>query len=301
MVGLRRGLEKGDRIMGARAWLAILAMGLGCVVVMGLLTKVAVDSSPELQAMIRFKAAFAEDFASRQVEEVQLRKAVEKRGHVLIVTLPRPAATATTPAFDTEVAEYFVARYEGKPGASLKIEYISPAVFGCTGNDPVRSPEIALGPVRLRVTDRAAARRLAGRLGERHRSTLVGFERGERDLTVEVQGPGDYDGAWDETALKLEPEARLAFAGNPYVALIVKVYGVPRPAAPEPGGEASPADPVRPAPRKLLGEVRFDRLGRELGPNGKPTGRGGAPLPTDALTAPPSDGSAAPGTAGPRR
>ena len=60
-------------------------MGVGSLGLLGLMTKFAIDSSPDLQAMIRFKAALARDFQTRGVEEVSLRREQRPRGFRLFL------------------------------------------------------------------------------------------------------------------------------------------------------------------------------------------------------------------------
>lgn len=249
--------------MSTRAWLVIVAMGLGSIVILGILTKVAVESNPDLQSMIRFKAAFAQDWLPDGVEEVQLRKAPQKQGHLLIVTLPE-AAVSSGAVFDNRVAEYFVSRFDGKPSLALEIEYLSPAFLGCAGQSSIRKARVNLAPVRVRVADREAARKLAARLEESRSARFLRHERGERDLATDLEAPVGFGGDWNELCFQLEPDVRAAFAANVYSSLKLRLFE-----ASPPPGEAAPGGPLTPK-----SEVRFDRLGRELDARGKLTGRG---------------------------
>lgn len=261
--------------MGARAWLIILALGLGSVVAMGIMTKVAVESNPELQAMIRFKAAFAADFENVGVEEVQLRKAVQKRGHVLLVSMPEAVGRTGGAALDAQIAEYFVSHYDGKPEASLGISYQTPSVFGCVGPDSYRKVELPLAPVRIALLDRKAAQQLSERCATSKSARLIRYERSDRELLAELEVPKDYSGDWKDLAFELEPEVRGAFGANLYLALRLRFVearkGVPT---------GSGVEPASPAAR--FEEVRFDRAGREIDEKGKPTGRHSSPQPVPA-------------------
>jgi hypothetical protein len=78
--------------MGSKSWSVIIGLGLACIVVLGVLTKVAIDSSPDLQAIIRFKTAFAKDFEDRGVSEVSVRKQGEGGSSArLLLTIPPDA------------------------------------------------------------------------------------------------------------------------------------------------------------------------------------------------------------------
>ncbi len=247
---------KAAQSMGTRAWLVILVMGIGTLVVLGILTKVAVDANPELQAMIRFKSAFAQDWSSDGVEEVQLRKAPQKRGHHLFVTV-RESAGSIGAAFDDRVAEYFVSRFKGKPQGTLDIEYQAPAFLGCSGPSSFRKVQVNLGPVRVRVADQEASSRLSSKLAEASLARLLRHERGARELLVELAAERGFDGDWDDLARRIEPEVRAAFLASPYLALRLRIF----------------EDSAAPSPRVPRVEVQFDRGGNELDARGKPIRR----------------------------
>lgn len=248
--------------MGSRAWIVILGLGIGSVVILGIITKVAVESSPELQAMIRCRAALAQELGPTGVEDVSLRRSRERRGLTLKLTFPRARLGTQLEALDQTIAERLLEQFKGDAGGVLEIDYQSIASWGCAGATSVRQALVPLAPVRVRLADRQAASALDTRLQASNRGRLANHRRSERELIVEIELPPGFVGEATELAFGLEPEIRTTFGGNLYQQLLVKLQR----ASPT---EASAVPPLPTPPS----EVRFDRLGRELDARGKPTGR----------------------------
>ncbi len=241
--------------MGPRAWIAILGLGVGGILVFGFLTKFAIDSSPDLQAIIRFKAAFARDFEGCGVGDVSLKKSAKRRGHQILVTMPASAAQTRAPELDEEIAEYFVKNFETRGGMVLEIAYQAPVRLGCEGPAMLRRAEVPLLPVKARLADREAAQRLSKRLEGERGCRLASFARVERELVVEVEVPVKPADDPRDDARKIEIIARTEFRAQPYASLCLRIHA--RPLA----GAAPPPLPFF--------EVRYDGAGRELGGAGK--------------------------------
>jgi len=244
--------------MSSRAWIAILGLGIGGLVILGILTKVAVESSPELQALIRVKAALAEELSADGVEEVSLRRSRERRGLALSLVFAREQAGAVPEELDQRLAEQIVKELQEDAGGVLELDYTSASGLGCEGPSPVRKALVPLAPVRVRLADREAHRRLSERFLAGRKVRFASYSRSDRGLEVSLEAPGDPGGDLKELAFELEPELRSAFGSNPYPLLWVRVGTAP--AAP-------------PATQAEACEVLFDRFGQELDERGRPTGR----------------------------
>lgn len=245
--------------MGARAWIVILCMGVGSILLFGFFTKLAIDSTPDLQAMIRFKAAFARDFEGRGVGEVSLKRSPLRRGHQLLVTIPKESAVENAQGLDAEIAEYFLEKFEAKPGPALAIRYQTPGDMGCDGPAKVREVEIAMGPFKERLADRAAAGRAAESLYVEPGCLLVSCSREGTELLVEIEAPPDWTGDLPELAREVEPAVRREFRAQPYAALRLRLR-LPL----EVSGEASEETWASFDPSSGETEVRFDAGGREI-------------------------------------
>ena len=242
--------------MGPRAWIAILGLGVGGIFVFGFLTKFAIDSNPDLQAIIRFKAAFARDFEDRGVGDVSLKKSAKKRGHQILVTIPASAAQGGASGLDEEIAEYFVKNFEARGGMFLDIAYQAPARLGCEGPAMLRRAEVPLLPVKARLADREAAQRLSKRLEGERGCRLASFARVERELVVDVEVPAKPAGDPREDARKIEVIVRTELRAQPYASLRLRIHARPQ------AGATTPPLPFF--------EVRYDGAGKELGGAGEP-------------------------------
>jgi hypothetical protein len=247
--------------MGAKAWLLILGIGMATVVVMGMMTKFVVDSSPDLQDVIRFKTAFADTFGARGMEEVSVRRLGEKNGYELLVTGTFPASDGEGETLDREVAEHFLKSFGARRKPQhLKISYLRRAGFGCGKEEPYREKEVSLVRLRAEVEERERRAALGEDLRRLPGCRLLGVEREKSVLAVEVEvagpegedaGGGDSGGALD-LAGRLQALVKKHFK---YETLRLRLVG---PASPEAAAAGS----------RFLLEVRFDFHGRRLGEKG---------------------------------
>jgi hypothetical protein len=230
--------------MHSRPWIAILAIGVVALLVLGFLTKLAIESSPQLQNAIRFKTAFARDFSDHRVEEVSLRKS-PKGGYQLILRSRRDAPLPESPDLDQRIAEYFVQKFPDKDVRRLDISYEWTGSWGCGGGTPYRSKEIALFTVREGIEEKGRRDKVADALLRDHAVRVRTWNREGRGLLVELDVPPSLDGDGRSTALRLEPTVREACRAVPYSQLRLLLRR-------EEG--SSP----------LSEEFRFDPRGREL-------------------------------------
>jgi len=238
--------------MGARAWMAILGLGLVSVFLLGFMTKFAIDSSPDLQAIIKFKAAFAKEFEPRGVEEVSLRKGRDRgSSHTLHVTMPRSLAEGNAAALDMEFAEYFVTQFAPQGPGQLRIAYDTPKVFGCAGSNVFRETELSLPAVRLRLTDRDAGKRVGEKSMKALGLRLLECRREENRLTADFEWALDAAFTREGAPSKAEAILRQEFRHQPPPLLRLRFFHPP----------ASSGD--LPA---LVGEEFYDGRGAPVSP-----------------------------------
>lgn len=235
--------------MRSRAWVAILAMGFLGVLIMGFMTKFAVDANPDLQKMIRFKVAMAQEFESCGLEEISLRKGVRSGAYSLHLTGPREKLPMDPSLLDMKLSRYFAKNFPDKTARVLEISYVLPQKLGCTTNDPYHRKEYFLSSVRASMVDEERIERIGQALEKDAKGrVLSGFREG-RTLLLVVEAPARLTGDLRQLASQVEPVVREQFRAEPYAALKLRVQ---RPAA------GSPAD------RGDFVEVQFDPRGREL-------------------------------------
>jgi len=241
---------------------------------LGLMTKFAIDSSPALQSVIRFKGAVAQDFGDRGFEDVSLRSMRRRRGFQLTLTLPSALAEGEASRLDTELARYFVKNFKGRQGGLLGISYRTPGSFACNGPEAFRETEIPLQPVQAQLEEEERVERLTTALRQSSGARVVSHRRELRTLFLDVEIPPEYPGDLQELARSTSDFARVEFRPKPYMLLELRFFGVPAPGSGEPGETAQPAvKPVAPseeestvAPASLtpILEARFDYRGRRL-------------------------------------
>ncbi|HZN58531.1 MAG TPA: hypothetical protein VFD71_10695 [Planctomycetota bacterium] len=250
--------------MGSKSWSVIIGLGLACIVALGVLTKVAIDSSPDLQAIIRFKTAFAKDFEDRGVSEVSVRKQGDGGSSArLLLTIPpdapgwRKGSAAPTSSsgsansassFDLEVAEYYLRAWGAKARGQLQIDCQSPSSFGCESAEVYHSTTFSIDDLRIQISDRESSTTFQRRLREELNVELIGFTRRNLELTVELGCPNVDPDALEQLAPRLELLARQAFRAYPYGTMRLKLRSS-RPIA---------ADPA------ATFEKQYDARGREI-------------------------------------
>jgi hypothetical protein len=276
--------------MSARAWIIIMTMGLVGLCLLGLLTKFAVDSTPDLQRMIQFKSALASEFEDRGVEEVSMRKLHAKGYHVLLTV--GPGETSPGDRLETDVARYFVEKFPDRTVIALEVEKAARPSFGCGTIEPGPKRQFTLGQVRAEMAEEERRRRLEAEVAAAMGFRVVECGRQAGTLRVVAEAPPGYAGDLTEAARKIEPFVRSTHGGK-YSSLEVRARG---PAAPSSGGaglDGGAKDrggaPASAPPREA--EVRFDRAGKETtglpaGRPGKPAVQPGAGVPTGQPGAP---------------
>lgn len=238
--------------MGPRAWMMILGIGVASVLALGFLTKFAIDSSPDLQAMIRFKVALAEDFGPRGVQEVSLQKLPRRDGFQLLVAGKTPQGVSERDVLDAELADYFARKFSIRTPGVLRIVYQAKGSPGCEAPAPERTVDVKMGPVYERIADEESRTRLGKNLLAGHGCRLVTQVREGTNLRIDVEWRGPPDRDLGDLARKIEPVVREEFRKRPYGLLHIRVW---RPAGPESSKDAVPSAPAL--------EVRFDPRGRE--------------------------------------
>jgi hypothetical protein len=216
-------------------------IGILGLTAMGLMTKLAVDSNPELQRMIAFKAAMAAEFSSRGVVELELHKLSGRHGYKLILT-GKQASLKSSAELDGDLAEYFAARFWDKSANILSLSYVQPAFWGCEAEKAYREAEIQLTAVRMALEDKARRTRIAQAFSSSLEVTLISEEWKDRRVTLTVEPPRGFSGDGQELLRKLEALARsdLQRARHQELTIRMKSAGA------------------------LIAEARFDPRGKEL-------------------------------------
>jgi hypothetical protein len=242
--------------MGSKSWVVILAMGFGGVGMLGLMAKFAIDSSPALQSVIRFKGALAQDFAAHGFEEVALRSMPRRHGFQLTLTVPSAATEGEFSRLDTELARYFVKHFQGKQGGLLGISYHTPGTFACRGPEALRQAEVPLQPIRAELEEEERIARLTTVLRQSSGLNLVSHRREPHTLFLDVEIPAEDPGDLEALARSTSDHTRMEFRRKPYMFLQLRFFGVAAPPAGEPTAARSLAAPVL--------EARFDYRGKRL-------------------------------------
>lgn len=257
--------------MGSKAWIVILAIGVGGVVILGLMVQYAIDSSPALRLMIQFKGALAQDFGDRGFEDVSLRSMRSRRGFHLTLTLPSALDVGEVSRLDTEISRYFVKNFKGRQGDLLSISYRTPGSFACSGPELFHETEIPLHPLQEKVEEEGRVERLAAALHQRAGASVVSHRREPRTLLLDVEIPAEYPGDLVELARSTSELTRVEFRPKPYMFLELRFFWATLP------GPGKPREAVAPAAKPLASsqekstaafapilEVRFDYRGRRL-------------------------------------
>ena len=238
--------------MGSKQWIVILAFGLVGLCSMGLLTKFAVDSNPQLKKLVQIKAALASDLRPRGVEEVSLRRMPGSGFQIRLVCEPEAGGDD----LDLLAAKNFAKGYPEAVGDQLEVLRVEPAGFGCSGESIAKQSQFNLQALRLSTAEEARQERVAGDLSQKLGLRLLGRKKEDRTLRVEVQAPpGAALEEMEALARKAEPIVRAAEFPPTYTVLTLVVHPQPEAAAP-PGSTVEVRVPV-------VIEVRFDLRGRE--------------------------------------
>lgn len=254
--------------MSSRGSVIILATGVGGLFAFGFLTKLVIDSRPDLQNIIRFKAALAQDFGEKGICEVQLRKE-QRQSYRLSLTLSAERSASEKESgfkegglekdealarLDGEIAEYFLKNFPERSARVLRISYFSPGTSGCQGSSEFRTKEVALDAFRKRLSSQSHRAPLEERFRSSLSCRLVLFEQQGPELQIGVEAPPGFAGDARQLAVRLEGLVREEFRSGPYGILALRIL---------PAGEQ--VTPPKDEPRgKCLLEARFDFRGREL-------------------------------------
>lgn len=244
--------------MHSRVWIGIVLIGVLGVVILGFLTKFAVDSNAGLRDVIRFKAAFAKEFGAEGFEDVSLRKRPGGSGYIMVLSCPTSQPAGDPAAMDQRIAEYFVENFPDGGGRLLDLSYVASGRFGCGSEEPIRTQEIVLGGVRSHVELREQRKSLATALRNEFGCRLIADRFEGRSIVVEVEGPRDAPDGLRGLAGRIEPAVRERFRVQPYVQLVLRIRAARTEARTDGRGEDGPdAGDVL--------EVRYDPRGREIG------------------------------------
>jgi hypothetical protein len=247
--------------MHSRVWVGIVLIGVLGVVILGFLTKFAIDSNAGLRDVIRFKTAFAREFETAGFEDVSLRRRPGGSGYALVLTCSTPSGSADPAVLDRRIAEYFVENFSDGGARVLEISYVLPTGFGCRSEEPFRTQEVALGGVRSHLELRGERARLEATLRDGFGSRLLSDRFEGRNIVVEVEAQGEASGDLRGFAGRIEPSVRERFRVQPYAQLILRVRA-PR----GPNGKEGPGEIGSEGATGTAGfvEVRYDPKGREV-------------------------------------
>lgn len=242
--------------MRSKAWFGILITGIVGLLALGYLAEMALESSPELQRIVQFKTAFAQDFESRGVETVQLRKAAGGSSyHLLLARRWDGNDPRDLERLEAEIARYFVERFPEADVRALQIYHIQAGARELEEGSAYRVGTQALGPARAARKAEARRSALVERLGKDFQVRWVGEERHERVVTVTLDPPRASWGDLRGLSLRLEPIVRERYRDEPYGTLILRW----EPSSGE-AGVTGGEEGGLPLPE----EVRFDGRGREV-------------------------------------
>jgi hypothetical protein len=239
--------------MSSRAWILILTMGLVGFCLMGLLTKYAIDSSPELKRMIEFKAALASEFEDRGVEEVAMRK-LPARGYHVLLTIGPGAQRESSERLDLDVARYFAAKFPDRTVFALEVERAGRPSFGCGTVESQGKRQFSLSAVRAGVAEEDRRKKLDEQVSLAAGFRVVAFERQGSKIRVVAESPGGFAGDLKDAIGKMEPAVR-AVQGGRYSSLQIRVRRAGTSPASPPAEDAA-------GPREV--EATFDPTGREI-------------------------------------
>ena len=245
--------------MHSRVWIGILLIGVLGIVMLGLLTKFAIDANPGLRDNIRFKVAFARDFSSEGIGEISLRRRGKGGGYRLVMERSRTEATGNSSVLDQKIATYFAENFPDKSVRTLELSYVSGGSLGCAQGTPYHEQEIALSPVRVRLAARESRERLCRALEDDFQCRLVSEKREGRTLIVDLDGPALPEDSLRKLAEKMEPSIRHHFRINPYAKLRLRIW----PRSDQVPSEQGASQEASKSPPKSV-EVPFDPRGRPL-------------------------------------
>ena len=255
--------------MSNKTLIIIVVGGLGAVVLLGLSMEYVVKSNPGLQESIKFKQAFARDFASRGIQEVALRKLKRTNGYQLLLTATTPDDEIGRKRLDEDVADYFVRTHSDKRAHLLKVSYHAPRSWGCSAAlaEPHRVEEISLSPIRRHITRVEKQTTLAAQL-EQFGCKVLSWKFESTAMELRVKVPSADPGEVTNLARRIEREARARLRGL-YSTLRLLLLGEPTARKDEKG------KPV--VEENILFEGTFDRRGSRRKPSDrrKPRTRSG--------------------------
>lgn len=260
--------------MRSRTWMGIVVIGILGLALLGFMTKFAIESNSDLRDVIRFKTAFAEDFADSGIEEVSLRR--YQSGFRMTITRSlgthsagpgdrdggdRDGGDRDDAALDERIAEYFVRKFPDRAIRVLNLTHVSPGSFGCRSGEILREQEIALERIRQTVAIEERRQRMLGSLREAYGCELVSDRRDGRVLELELRVPETRVLTLEELATRIEPSLRAFFGGHTYHRLDLRLESAVKEPSSGPAG-LDPGSGIEPQPRAL--EVSFDSRGQKV-------------------------------------
>jgi len=238
--------------MRTKSPLLILGIGIAGIIALGLMTKVALESNPDLLKLGKIREAIAEDFSSRGVEAFGVKALPRKRGYDLRIEVPREVVPDAE-VLARSMAEGFIRRFTGPAPTLLKLTLIEPG-RGCSGPAPWFEKEVRVFELTAEMELRAALGRLAEAIAGREGCRMRPPEPRE-PLRIDVDIPAPRDEAsLEETFEFLKRKARELVAAGTTRKATIAVHGGPgspvlkeETVEPRRAFRRRPASPVTPA------------------------------------------------------
>ncbi len=260
--------------MRSRAWFAILVIGFLGIVILGLLTKVALDSNAELKNIVQFKASLLDRFEASGVREVSLRRGESPGSYAVLLVISRRGLAAEASAaaeseggprvegptglsgsvtpFEEQVLRFFAERFPDKSARTIDLRLARASAWGCSAPRAEREVRVLLPQYRVWLREKERAGRLAQALaGAGCRLLSVGRDGGTQ--TAEIAPSDSGSASSRELARLAEPILRQHCSLGGYRRLVVRVRSKV-----SSDGAAPQASGVE--------EVSFDAAGREIRP-----------------------------------
>ncbi len=240
--------------MRSRSWLFILVIGIGGMALMGLMTKMALESSPELLRIVKIKEALAEDLGPRGAREISMRSMPEGRGIAIRIEAPRAGVTPPED-FARSAAELFVRKYGGPAPALLKLSLVESGRFSCGGPATYYEKEYRTIDITAEIALREAIGRMRDAVGARKGFRLISGDPGS-PIRVVAAIPPPSDAADLERSMEfLRAKAREHLAAGTAHTVILEAR------ANVADAPASAVQQGAPGGGAVLREERIDRRG----------------------------------------
>jgi len=208
--------------MRSRSVIVIGLIGLGGMAAMAAVTKLAFDSDENLRDVARFKSRLLSVFAARGIEDAALRVTARTGENLLQLVAAASTSLAADERLHREIAELLVASFP-KARGTLRLEYRSPARFGCRERDLRFETEFSIAELRALELERERREALTARLAVDLPHVEIGrVETRGRDVAVSVRLPAAMAASTPAVALaapdlealaeRVASAARTAFA-----------------------------------------------------------------------------------------